>query len=55
MTKPMGISEYKLTGALPENLKNTLPSEEDIISRLANTLTEHLSKSEKKQFKMFKE
>ncbi len=55
MTKPMGISEYKLTGALPENLENTLPSAEDIISRLANTLTEHLSESEKEQFKMLKE
>ncbi len=43
MTKPMGISEYKLTGTLPEKLEDTLPSAEDIISRLANTLAEGLS------------
>lgn len=44
MTKPMGISEYKLTGVLPENLENALPSAEDIISRLASTLTEQTNK-----------
>ena len=46
MTKPMGISEYKLTGSLPEILEDTLPTTEDIISRLTNTLTEHLNESE---------
>ncbi len=47
MTKPMGISEYKLGGVLPENLENTLPSAEDIMSRLASTLTDHLGEFEK--------
>ncbi len=30
MTKPMGISEYKLTGALPKSREDTLPSAEFI-------------------------
>jgi hypothetical protein len=34
--KPMGISEYKLTQSLPENLKSSLPSIEDIEAELQN-------------------
>jgi len=30
MNKPIGVSEYKLTSKLPEELKNTLPSLEEI-------------------------
>ncbi len=35
MNKPMGISEYKLGGDLPERLKNELPSIDDIIKRIS--------------------
>ncbi len=34
MTKPIGVSEYKLMNVLPEELKNTLPSVEDIEARV---------------------
>lgn len=34
MTKPIGISEYKLTGALPISLEKVLPSVEDIENRI---------------------
>ena len=34
MSKPMGISEYRVSGELPEELKNQLPSVEDIQSRI---------------------
>ena len=34
MTKPMGVSEYKLTGLLPEEFKNKLPSIEDFERRI---------------------
>jgi predicted nuclease of restriction endonuclease-like (RecB) superfamily len=34
MTKPIGVSEYRLTGSLPKNLENTLPSVEDIEKRV---------------------
>lgn len=34
MSKPMGISEYKISGELPEELKAQLPSIEDIQSRI---------------------
>ena len=30
MNKPIGVSEYKLTPKLPEELKDTLPSIEEI-------------------------
>ena len=36
MSKPMGISEYKLTEAIPENLKTSLPTIEELESELAN-------------------
>ena len=32
MNKPMGVSEYKIKDYLPENLKNELPSIEELIS-----------------------
>jgi len=34
MTKPIGISEYELTRILPENLKGSLPSVEEIENKL---------------------
>ena len=34
MSKPMGISEYRISGELPEELKAQLPSVEDIQSRI---------------------
>ena len=34
MSKPIGVSEYKLTGILPDTLENQLPSPEDIQSRI---------------------
>ena len=34
MTKPIGVSEYKLMDVLPEELQATLPSVEDIESRV---------------------
>ena len=34
MSKPIGVSEYKITGDLPENLSRQLPSVEDIQKRI---------------------
>lgn len=34
MTKPIGVSEYKLTGLLPDELKHQLPSIEDLTNRI---------------------
>jgi hypothetical protein len=34
MTKPIGVSEYKLMDVLPEDLQKTLPTVEDIESRV---------------------
>ena len=34
MTKPIGVSEYKLMEALPKELQATLPSVEDIETRV---------------------
>ncbi|MBR3767013.1 MAG: DUF1016 family protein [Clostridia bacterium] len=36
MSKPIGVSEYKITGSLPEELKKQLPSVEDIRKRIKN-------------------
>lgn len=33
MSKPIGVSEYKVTSSLPEDLKKQLPSAEDIQKR----------------------
>lgn len=40
INKPMGISEYRLTDAIPENIKTKLPS----IEELENELTEKMEK-----------
>ena len=34
VNKPIGVSEYELTRALPENLKSSLPTVEEIEKRL---------------------
>lgn len=34
MSKPIGVSEYKITNSLPEELANQLPSIEDIQNRV---------------------
>lgn len=34
MTKPIGVSEYKLIDVLPEELQKMLPSVEDIETRV---------------------
>ena len=36
INKPMGISEYKLTDAIPENIKGKLPTIEELESELEN-------------------
>ena len=38
INKPIGVSEYQLTQSLPENLKSTLPSIEEIETELLNDL-----------------
>ena len=37
MSKPMGVSEYRVTSNLPEDLSKQLPSVEDIQKRISNT------------------
>ncbi len=37
MSKPIGVSEYKVTGDLPESLSKQLPSVEDIQKRIKNS------------------
>ena len=34
MSKPIGVSEYKVTSSLPDELKEQLPSVEDIQNRI---------------------
>ncbi len=41
MTKPMGISEYKLTSVLPKELEEALPSVEDLQERMQRVREEH--------------
>ena len=36
MSKPIGVSEYKVTSDLPEDLSKQLPSIEDIQKHIAN-------------------
>jgi hypothetical protein len=36
MVKPIGVSEYKLTEAIPDNLKGSLPSIEELENELIN-------------------
>jgi len=38
MTKPIGLIEYKLTEALPENLKTALPTIEMLEAELSKNL-----------------
>ena len=38
MTKPIGLAEYKLSEALPENLKTSLPTIEELEAELAKDL-----------------
>jgi len=38
INKPIGISEYDLTRALPENMKGSLPSVEEIEAELMEKL-----------------
>jgi len=35
INKPIGVSQYQLTQSLPDNLKSSLPSIEDIENELA--------------------
>lgn len=41
INKPIGVSEYELTRALPKDLKSVLPSVEEIEQELQNELLEH--------------
>jgi len=36
--QPIGVATYKLTGALPENMKDLLPTPDEISQRLENLL-----------------
>jgi hypothetical protein len=38
--KPIGVSDYELTRALPENLKSSLPSIEEIEAELQREIGE---------------
>ncbi len=38
INKPMGISEYRLTNAIPENMKTKLPSIEELENKLAEKI-----------------
>ena len=35
VSKPIGVSEYRVTGVLPDELRNQLPSVEDIQNRIS--------------------
>lgn len=39
MTKPIGLAEYRLTESLPENIKTSLPTIEEIEAELAKDLS----------------
>ena len=36
ITKPIGVSEYRITSSLPESLQSHLPSVEDLRTRIGN-------------------
>jgi len=40
MTKPIGLAEYRLTESLPENIKTTLPTIEELEAELSKDLGE---------------
>jgi hypothetical protein len=50
INKPIGISEYELTRALPENLKSSLPSIEELEAELGGK--EYISDEKYLQIKM---
>ena len=39
INKPIGVSEYQLTTALPDNLKSSLPTIEDIENEVVNNIS----------------
>ncbi|MGH6814914.1 MAG: PDDEXK nuclease domain-containing protein, partial [Hyphomicrobiaceae bacterium] len=41
MTKPMGVSKYRVTGELPERLQNDLPTTEELQARLQQSKPRH--------------
>ena len=41
LNKPIGVSEYQLTRALPDDLKPSLPTVEEIEREMANTVLEN--------------
>lgn len=41
--KPIGISEYKITGGLPENIKGELPSIEELEQKMDEELNENIN------------
>ena len=43
VSKPIGISEYELTRALPLSLKSVLPTVEEIEAELSESATGHVS------------
>ena len=48
INKPIGISEYELTRALPDNLKSSLPSVEEIEAELSDLPDEDINGNERK-------
>jgi hypothetical protein len=46
--KPIGVSEYQLTKAIPEKLKPSLPSVEELEAELSN-VSDNKEKSQKEQ------
>jgi len=45
MDKPIGISEYELTRALPSGLKSALPTVEEMEAELADSVSDHPSEA----------
>ena len=45
MNKPIGVSQYELTRALPANLKPSLPTVEEIEAELVRDLKQARSKT----------
>ena len=43
MTKPIGLTEYKLTEALPENIKTALPSIEELENELSMSINPYIT------------
>jgi predicted nuclease of restriction endonuclease-like (RecB) superfamily len=49
VSKPIGISEYELTRALPSSLESVLPTVEEIEAELAESATTHVSLPNKRK------